>query len=83
MYSLKRAEAMQSIMIDVTHRHIVFTIDEELRPFFLKDRSLLNLLFDSVEEVLTFCFQKYARKTQKEILRPGFVMTLHTFGRPR
>jgi len=82
MYSLKRAEAMQSIMIDVTHRHIVFTIDEELRPFFLKDRSLLNLLFDSVEEVLTFCFQKYARKTQKEILRPGFVMTLHTFGRP-
>ncbi len=82
MYSLKRAQAMQSIMIDVTHRHIVFTIDEELRPYFLKDRSLLNLLFDSVEEVLSRCFQKFARKTQKEILHPGFVMTLHTFGRP-
>lgn len=82
IYSLKRAQAMQSIMIDVKHRHIVFTIDEALRPFFLHDRSLLNLLFDSVEEVLTRCFQNIAHKTKCEILRPSFTMTLHTFGRP-
>jgi len=82
MYSLKRAQSMQSIMIDVKHRHIVFTIDEELRHFFLENRSLLNLLFDSVEDVLSRCFQKFAHKSNKELLRPGFVMTLHTFGRP-
>lgn len=82
MYSLKRAQAMQSVMIDIKHRHIVFTIDEELRPYFLKDRHLLNLLFDAVEEVLLRCFHNCARKTEKEILTPGFVMTLHTFGRP-
>ncbi|EKX94102.1 hypothetical protein HMPREF9998_00565 [Peptostreptococcus anaerobius VPI 4330 = DSM 2949] len=79
IYSLKRAQTMQSIMIDVKHRHIVFTIDEALRPFFLHDRSLLNLLFDSVEEVLTCFFQNIAHKTKCEILRPGFTMTLHTF----
>ena len=35
-------------IIDVPHRHCVFTIAEELRPFFLADRDLLNCLFSAV-----------------------------------
>lgn len=31
--------------LDVKHRHIVFTIPIELRVYFIKDRSLLELLF--------------------------------------
>jgi hypothetical protein len=42
MYSLKRAQAMQSIMIDVTHRHIVFTIDEELLRFYNSELQFVS-----------------------------------------
>ena len=38
--------------IHVKHKHCVFTIAEELRPFFLKDRSLLNCLFSAVRSVI-------------------------------
>lgn len=31
-------------IINVQHRHCVFTIDSELRHFFLEDRELLGLL---------------------------------------
>ena len=82
LYSLKRAQAMHSIMIDETHRHIVFTIDKNLRPYFLQNRVLLNLLFDAVNDVLTYHFRQVAHKTTREVLSPGFVMVLHTFGRP-
>lgn len=82
IYSMKRAQAMQSIMINAKHRHMVFTIDQNLRHYFLEDRSLLNLLFDAVEDVIAFYFHKLQRKTLHENLTPGFVMVLHTFGRP-
>ena len=38
----------QQTLIQCTHRHCVFTIDEELRHFFLEDRSLLDCLFNAV-----------------------------------
>ena len=37
---------------------VFFTIDENLREFFLKDRSLLDCLFHSVNSVITVCFSK-------------------------
>lgn len=40
----------------IKHRHIVFTIPEELRNLFLIDRSRLNLLFDSVSETFNWIF---------------------------
>ena len=43
LYSRKRATAMAGKLISCKHRHCVFTIPEELRRFFLMDRSLLNV----------------------------------------
>ena len=47
-YSIDRTTSMSFKIIKTPHRHCVFTIAEELRPFFLKDRSLLNCLFSAV-----------------------------------
>ena len=78
-YSKQRSSAMSFKLVSCTHRHCVFTIDEELRPFFLKDRSLLNCLFHAVQSVVLRMFHKM-NKSKK--YTPGFICVLHTFGRP-
>ena len=45
-------------LINVQHRHCVFTIDSELRHFFLEDRELLGLLFEAVQSVILRMFHK-------------------------
>lgn len=78
-YSIDRSTAMSFKLIRCTHRHLVFTIDEELRPFFLKDRELLNCLFSAVRSVILRMF--FEMNKSKNFV-PGFVCVLHTFGRP-
>ena len=78
MYSIDRTTSMSFKLLDVQHRHCVFTIARELRPFFLQDRSLLNCLFSSVDSVITRMFHK---ENQSELFTPGFICVLHTFGR--
>ena len=51
-YSQERSTSMAFKLVNCTHRHCVFTIDEELRHFFLEDRSLLNCLFRAVQSVI-------------------------------
>ena len=46
--------------------------------FFLKDRKLLDLLFQSVQDVVLRMFSKI-NTTEK--FTPGFICVLHTFGR--
>ena len=65
-------------IINVQHRHCVFTIARELRPLFLNDRSLLNCLFSAVSSVVTRMFHK---DNKTELFTPGFICVLHTFGR--
>ena len=77
-YSMERTTSMSFKIINVTHRHCVFTIADELRPFFLKDRSLLNCLFSAVRSVLLRMFHK---DNKSELFTPGFICVLHTFGR--
>jgi len=67
------------VMYGCPHRHLVFTIDEELRHFFLEDRSLLNCLFQAVRSVILEMFHKL-NKSKNFV--PGFICVLHTFGRP-
>lgn len=62
---------------DCTHRHCVFTIPEQLRSFFLQDRSLLNCLFSSVRSVVLHMFHK---SNKSKLFTPGFISVLHTFG---
>lgn len=78
-YCLDRSLKMSFKLIQCTHRHLVFTIDEELRPFFLHDRSLLDCLFQAVRSVLLELFHKL-NKSKNFV--PGFICVLHTFGRP-
>ncbi|MDO5519783.1 MAG: transposase zinc-binding domain-containing protein [bacterium] len=41
MYNQKRSFRISSKLVHCDHRHCVFTIPEELRDFFLNDRTLL------------------------------------------
>lgn len=78
MYSIDRTTSMSFKLINTTHRHCVFTIPEELRCFFLRDRSLLNCLFSAVRSVVLSLFSKI---NKSENFVPGFICVLHTFGR--
>ena len=78
MYSIDRTTSMSFKLIRCTHRHCVFTIPEQLRHFFLKDRSLLNCLFSSVRSVVLRMFHKMNKSKNFTL---GFICVLHTFGR--
>lgn len=77
-YSMERTTSMSFKLIKVSHRHCVFTIDENLRKFFLEDRSLLNCLFHAVTSVVSTMFFNLNKSKN---FTPGFIMVLHTFGR--
>ena len=77
-YAMERTTCMSFKLVNVTHRHCVFTIDENLRAFFLSNRSLLHCLFHSVNSVISRMFYKLNKSKN---FTPGFIMVLHTFGR--
>lgn len=78
-YCQERSTSMAFKLIHCTHRHCVFTIDEDLRHFFLEDRSLLDCLFQAVRSVVLRMFHNI-NKSKNFV--PGFICVLHTFGRP-
>ena len=77
-YSLDRSESISSKAINCPHRHITFTIHKALRPIFLENRALLNLLFTAVSSTILSWFYE---QSHKESFTPGFISALHTFGR--
>ena len=77
-YAKQRALNIESKLISGEHRHLVFTISDILWPLFLKKRDRLNFMFEAVSKTL---LSWYGDKYKKENLKPGFVLTLHTFGR--
>jgi len=48
------------------------------RPYFKKDRSLLNILFETAAETIEYRLY-VTNKSEKYV--PGMISTLHTFGR--
>lgn len=77
-YVAERAKSISSKLINCKHRHLVFTIPSELRNFFRFDRSLLDVLFQASSQTLFAWFHKL---NKSEHFTPGFISTLHTFGR--
>lgn len=77
-YSIDRTTAMSLKIVNAHHRHVVFTIADELRDYFLKDRNLLDCLFTAVNSVVHRMFYK---DNKTECFTPGFICVLHTFGR--
>jgi len=72
------AEAAKSRLLNVGHRHMVFTIPEELRPLFFEDRRLLKLLADSAAQAL---LEVVDLRCKARRLLPGIMCTVQTFGR--
>jgi len=61
-------------VLQVNHRHVIFTIDEGLRSVFLLHRHLLKPLMDEAAKLIKGFFQKKMKAT------PGIIAGLHTFG---
>ena len=77
-YSQERSTRMAFKLLNCTHRQCVFTIDENLREFFLKDRSLLDCLFHSVNSVISRMFYKMNKSKN---FTHGFILVLQSFVR--
>ena len=78
-YNEARAISIHSKLFNAKHRHVVFTIPEELRKYFRNNRGLLNLLFQASADTIKSWFKD---KYKKQNLTPAFISVLHTFGRP-
>lgn len=77
-YQDNRSASIEEKLINCKHRHVVFTIAEELRPYFRANRTLLNILFKSAAQVIhDWAFS--LNKTER--FQFGMVCVLHTFGR--
>lgn len=77
-YSKQRAFNIESKLIAGNYRHLVFTISNFLWPLFLVDRNRLNLMFDAVSKTI---LSWYTNNYKSQNYKPGFILTLHTFGR--
>lgn len=65
-------------LINVRHRHIVFTIPKELRSFFGIDRKRIRILPICAAKAVTTWMNSL---NKKEKFTPGIVTVIHTFGR--
>ena len=91
-YKLIRVENILEHAYNCSHRQIVFTIAEELRPFFFFPfDKMMDILFKAVENTIysilneSYKSKKGKKKKKKYNAKikftPGFFMFLHTFGR--
>lgn len=65
---------MADDVIQTNHRHVIFTIDENLRIIFERHRNLLKGLMDEAARMIRDYFQK------RNKIMPGIISGLHTFG---
>lgn len=63
-------------LIDVPHRHLVFTVAEELREVLFWHRFLLKVMMDCAAQTALEVLQ-----SQKSEAIPGILAVVHTFGR--
>ena len=78
IYTDNWIDNMLGNLINVKHRHIVFTIPEELRKFFGIDRQRLKILPKFAARAVTSWMHSL---NKKEEFTPGIVTVIHTFGR--
>lgn len=69
------AEKMKNQMLDIPHRHVVFTVPHSLNNLIKANKGhLLNVLFKSAaDSIKDWMMHKYK-------LNPGIINVLHTFG---
>ena len=57
--------AMKHIL-NIEHRHVLFTIPKECRQFFFYDRKLLSKLSEAVNKIFKFCFHNISKKNLRK-----------------
>lgn len=77
-YNTERQTSIFSKLFKFNHRHVVWTIPEELRNYFREDRKRLSLLFKASQIVIESWFRD---KYKKKNITPAFISVLHTYGR--
>ena len=77
-YNNERQTSIFSKLFKFKHRHIVWTIPEELRKYFREDRKKLSLLFKASQIVIESWFHD---KYKKKNITPALISILHTYGR--
>jgi hypothetical protein len=80
-YRDARANEIAATCIHVPHRHITWTIAQELRIFFRLHKELYDELFNAVNDVLTFIIWNKSKTAKERNERLGYISTIHTFGR--
>ena len=65
-------------ILDVTHRHAVFTVPEELRKEIYWNRDLLKDISDGIYGVISYWYEKMGKDRE---YMPGVITVVHTFGR--
>ena len=68
-YRNDRTREISKVCLNRPHRQFVFSIAEELRPYFRYHRELYNILFKSVEEAFEYLIRGKSKiaKIEKEI----------------
>jgi hypothetical protein len=75
-YSLDWADKQANNMLNVVHRHAVFTIPEELRNYFYQNRELLKDLQDAVYGAVSNYYENKVSGNHQV----GLIAVVHTFG---
>lgn len=78
IYIDKWVEKQVERILDVGHRHMVFSIPKELRLTFYRNRDFLKELSDNAAEVIQYWYREKAKKKGYEV---GIIAVVHTFGR--
>ncbi len=77
-YNKQRETSIFSKLFKCKHRHVVFTIPDELRIYFRQDRKRFNYLFKAASITVNYWIKE---KYKKKDITPAYVSILHTFGR--
>lgn len=95
-YSQAWAKNIKDDILNIPHRHVLFTIPDSCREFFFYDRNLLTKLSGAVNEVFKYSFHNISKKNQRvnkilassskyftdsDIVHYGLITVIHTFGR--
>ncbi len=72
----------REVLLDLIHRHWVFTIPSGLRTYFYNNRYLLNKFIETACQFLVFLYRKFSLLSQEEKknAHPGIVGVLQTAG---
>jgi len=78
VYIDKWVEKQTERIINVGHRHLVFSIPEEFRIIYYKHRDWLKELSDQAAGVVQYWYREKAKSKGYEV---GIITVVHTFGR--